>query len=375
MDSMGALASGLAHDLNKALSPILMGIQLISRKTKDPETREMLRVMETSTYRGADMVRQVLTFAGGHGGERELLNVARLIREMESIVLQSLPNSIKTSAMVPSDLWPVIGNSTQLHQVLLNLCINSRDAMQQGGEITLVADNVDLSLQEAKDIPEATPGQYVMLLVSDNGVGIAPEILPRIFEPFFTTKGPDKGSGLGLSTIARIVRNHGGFVSVKSELGIGTTFEIYLPRASDSGAAKALPESSNLPAPGRGELILIIDADQSVREMVSPALTEHGYRILSAANGAEGLTLFNEYVQEVRLVLTDQAGPRPGGTSLLAAIRSRRPNLPIVVMSSETESIDRTGVSQFLPKPFRLEQLLNSVARALDPTIGPPSIA
>jgi CheY-like chemotaxis protein len=228
---------------------------------------------------------------------------------------------------------------------------------------------VDLDAAEADEIRDATPGQYVMLLVSDTGTGIAPEVLPRIFDAFFTTKGPGKGTGLGLSTISRIVRNHGGFVSVKSKVGEGTTFEIYLPRAEPTPvpaptAAHAFVETSA----GRGELILFVDDDRSVREMVAPALADEGYRVLSAANGAEALALLNQHDRDVRLVLTDVAMPVMDGMEMLTALRSRRPDLPVILMSGTldtTKSQTPAGVTSLLLKPFRLEQLLTVIAQAL----------
>ena len=376
MDSIGALAGGMAHDLNNALSPILMGIQLIRRQAHDPETQQMLTVMEANTHRGADMVRQVLTFARGRDGERELLNVGRLLREMENIVRQTLPKSITVTAMVPRDLWPVLGNATQLHQVLLNLCINARDAMPHGGELTLAADNVELSAEEAKAMTDAAAGPYVMLLVSDTGTGIAPEVLPRLFEPFFTTKGPGKGTGLGLSTIARIVRNHGGFISVKSEVGAGSGFEIYFPRADVAPAPSPTPRvpATRLPT-GKGELILFVDDDRSVREMVGPPLLEQGYRLLSAANGAEALVLLGQRAHEVRLVLTDLAMPVMGGAEMLKLLRTRYPALPVILMSGSLDTSKEqppAGVVAFLQKPFRLEQLLTAIDDALQ-SKGPRS--
>jgi PAS domain S-box-containing protein len=369
LDGIGALAGGMAHDLNNALAPILMGIQLIRRELKDPEMDQMLTVMEANTHRGADMVRQVLTFARGRDGDGELLDAGKLVREMENIVRQTLPKSIAIEAMVPADLWLVLGNSTQLHQVLLNLCVNARDAMPKGGELTLAADNVDVSAAEASEIPEATPGQYVMLLVSDTGTGIAPEVMPRIFDAFFTTKGPGKGTGLGLSTIVRIVRNHGGFVSVKSKLGEGTTFEIYLPRAEPVAAPVPSPSPGVVDSsPGRGELILFVDDDRSVREMVAPALADQGYRVLSAANGAEALALLNQHDRDVRLILTDLAMPVMDGMEMLTALRNRRPELPVILMSGTLDTTKNPmppGVASLLLKPFRLEQLLTVIAQAL----------
>jgi PAS domain S-box-containing protein len=369
MDGIGAIAGGMAHDLNNALAPILMGIQLIRNKVSEPEVRQMLNVMETNTHRGADMVRQVLTFARGRDGERELLEVGRLIREMENILRQTMPKSISVQGLVPPDLWPVLGNATQLHQALLNLCVNARDSMPKGGKLTLAADNVEFGAADIVEIPESKPGPYVMVTVSDTGSGIPPEILPRIFDAFFTTKAPGKGTGLGLSTIVRIVRGHGGFISVKSEIGVGTTFDIYLPRAEPAAAVQ--PDTVDAVAstqPGRGELILFIDDDRSAREMVAPTLTEHGYRVLTAANGAEALGLLGQHEREIRLVLTDVAMPVMDGLEMMQQLHSRRPDLPVVLMSG-TFDVEKSPLparaAGFLGKPFRLEQLLAAIADAL----------
>jgi PAS domain S-box-containing protein len=364
MDSIGALAGGMAHDLNNALSPILMGIQLIRRKVEDPETAQMLQVMETNTHRGADMVRQVLTFARGREGDRELLDVGRLLREMAHISRQTLPKNIAVSALSPKDLWLVLGNSTQLHQVLLNLCINARDAMPKGGQLTLAADNVELTVAEAQTIPNASPGSYVMIFVSDTGTGIAPDVLPRLFQPFFTTKGLGQGTGLGLSTIARIVKNHGGFISVKSQLGAGSSFEIYFPRAEANRPATAAATASSLPR-GHGERVLLLEDDRSVREILASSLVEYGYSVLSAGTGAEANILLQQHKAELRLVLSV---PTLNGMAPLQVIRGLCPTVPIIVMSGEVEPSVTQSVPPplaFLSKPFALEQMLSTIASEL----------
>ena len=363
MDTIGSIAGGMAHDLNNALSPILMGIQLIGRKPQDDETRRMLTIMETNTHRGADMVRQVLTFSRGREGELELLNPDRLVREMENIIRQTLPQSIHVAAMVPNDLWPVRANSTQLHQVLLNLCVNARDAMPNGGELSLAVDNVELSATEATTLPGAVADQYVMLMVSDTGTGIPPEVLPHIFDPFFTTKEPGKGTGLGLATIARIVRGHGGFVSVKSEVGVGTSFEVYLPRVQATPGIAAAVIAESQPT-GHGELILFVDNERSLREMAGKSLADHGYRVVFAANGIEALQLLNEQPRDVKLVLTDFDMPIMNGKALVEALRASRPDLPVILMSGELD-LTTQAETAFLRKPFGLEQLLAAISKGL----------
>ena len=372
MDGIGAIAGGMAHDLNNALAPILIGIQIIRDKVSEPDVRQMLAVMETNTHRSADMVRQVLTFARGRDDEQQMLQLGKLILEMENILRQTMPKSISVQSMVPKDLWPVIGNATQLHQTLLNLCVNARDAMPKGGKLTIAADNMELTAEEAKEIADSRPGSYVMVLVSDTGTGISPEVLPRIFDAFFTTKAPGKGTGLGLSTIVRIVRNHGGFVSVKSEVGIGTSFEIYLPRAEAAPATHKAPlaKPSSLKL-GHGELILFVDDDLSVREMVAPTLLEHGYRVLVASNGAEALALFRQHDREVHLILADVVMPVLDGLELTEKVHSLLPELPVILMSGTFEAGQEplpSGAANFLVKPFRLEQLL----AIIDFTLHPP---
>ncbi len=373
VETIGALAGGMAHDLNNALAPILMGIQLLRKHQRDAPTQRMLGIMEASTHRGADMVRQVLWFCRGDEGEQQALTLAGLLEEIERVIRQTFPKSISLAVMTPPDLWPIKGNPTQLHQVLLNLCVNARDAMPQGGKLTLAVDNVQLSQEEAEAIPRGQPGAYVMVLVADTGVGIPLENLPRIFDPFFTTKAPGQGTGLGLSTTARIVALHGGFLNVTSEVGEGTTFELYLPRAP-AGTRPAAPAApAELPR-GAGELILFVDDERSVREMIAPVLTDYGYRALCAGDGVEGLALLGQRGEEVRLVMLDMTMPLWDGRKALAALRQQHPRLPVIVMSGEsappvgTAGLD--GPVAFLAKPFRLEQVLALIARMLQ---GPDS--
>jgi len=360
MNTIGALAGGMAHDLNNALAPILMGAQLLRRKTNDPEARGLLEMMETSTHHGADMVRQVLLFARGRAGDFEQLELAPVIKELEKMVRETFPKNISVESYTPRDLWPVRGNLTQLHQVLLNLCVNARDAMPGGGKLSFVADNVELSPDEAATILEAQPGRFVSLLISDTGTGMPPEVLAKIFEPFFTTKGEGKGTGIGLATVMRIVKSHGGFLRVESEPGQGTSFEVFLPCAPQlEPAAPAPTPVADLPR-GNGELILVADDENAIRDLVSAELRSFGYRVLTATNGAEAVELFQQHAKEVRLLITDSSMPVMDGPQVIAELRRLNPGLPVILTSGEPGAVKMENLTE-LGKPFALEELLSAV--------------
>jgi PAS domain S-box-containing protein len=365
IETIGVIAGGMAHDLNNSLSPVLMGLQLLQQLRADEETRRMLAVMEENTHRSADMVRQMLLFSRGRDSEKEQLSLGGLLRDMERIVSQTFPKHINVATLAPADLWPVTGNFTQLHQVLLNLCVNARDAMTQGGELTLAADNVNLEAAEAAQIPNARPGRFVMLLVADTGEGIATEILPRIFEPFFTTKPVGQGTGLGLSTTARIIAQHSGFINVRSEIGQGTNFEIYLPAAAMVSASDRRKVSPDVWPQGNGELVLVVDDEQSVREMITLALTSQGYRVASAANGADAIALVEQRSADLKLVLLDDDMPVMTGRSALPIIRAQFPALNIVLMSGEADAPPENAGVKKLCKPFPVEELLKMVAESI----------
>ena len=364
MNTIGTLAGGMAHDLNNALAPILLGSQLLRRKATDDESRNLLSMMETNTQRGADMVRQVLLFARGRGGELERLELGALIKELEKLVRETFPRSITVEKFVATDLWSVRGNLTQLYQVLLNLCVNARDAMPNGGKLTFAADNVEMSAAEAAGIPDGTPGRFVSLVVSDTGTGMPPEVRAKIFEPFFTTKGEGAGTGIGLATVLRIVKGHGGFLRVESELGAGTAFEIFVPCAPTVEPA-VKPAPTDLPR-GKGEMILLADDEQAIRDLVSAELTSYGYRVLTATNGAEAVALFREHQHEVRLFITDSSMPVLAGAAAIAAVRAIRADLPVILTSGEAEAeAAKPHAAVVVNKPFALEDLLSAVQQGL----------
>jgi PAS domain S-box-containing protein len=363
MNTVGTLAGGMAHDLNNALAPILMGAQWLKRQAKDDETRQLLSVMETNTQRGADMVRQVLLFARGRGGEFERLELGGLVRDLEKMVRETFPKSIQVESFVARDLWAVSGNLTQLHQVLLNLCVNARDAMPGGGRLSFVADNVELTADEAAKVPDGRAGEFVSLAVADSGSGMPPEVLARIFEPFFTTKAEGQGTGIGLATVLRIVKAHAGFLRVESEPGQGTTFEVFLPRAVAEPAREALT-AAEPPPRGQGECLLIADDEVAIRQLMQSELAAFGYRVLVAADGAEALALFREHLADVKLVITDESMPVMSGLRAVQEMRRLRPALPVILTSGETQA-DLPPQVTVLGKPFSLEELLREVRRQL----------
>ncbi len=354
LNTIGSLAGGMAHDLNNALAPILMGVQLLRRKSTEGETRDLLSLIETSTHRGADMVRQVLLFARGREGDFERLQLGPVLREVEKLVHDTFPKTIIADSFLPDDLWPVLGNSTQLHQILLNLSVNARDAMPHGGRLSFMADNAELDSSEASRIRDGTPGKFVCVSVSDTGTGMPPEVQEKIFEPFFTTKPIGQGTGIGLTAVLRLVKAHRGFVRVQSEPGQGTTFDVFLPASPEAAVVTAAPKQSVLR--GKGELILLADDEQAVRDLLRAELISSGYRVLVAENGRQAVEIFQQNANDICMFITDGSMPILNGLEAMAIIRALKSDLPVIVTSGElNNAMPNVAV---LSKPFSFEQIL-----------------
>ncbi len=369
MESIGTLASGVAHDLNNILTPILMAAPMLRGDLPQNMRDSLVSTIETSAQRGADIVRQVLTFARGVEGKRLLIQPSHLLREMEKIAVETFPKAVIVRNRTPRDLWPVNGDATQLHQVLMNLCVNARDAMPEGGVLTLEAENFSLDESYAAMIPEARVGRYVVLKISDTGSGIPREIRERIFDPFFTTKDPGKGTGLGLSTVSGIVRSHDGFLKVQSETGRGTTFSVYLPAAAGEKTIPSVDSPINMPR-GQGELILVVDDEAGVREVTQAVLRRHNYQVLVAADGTEALALFAERAQDINLVITDVVMPHIDGVALTRALRKMSPDIRVIASTGHAQNHRTTelrslSIQGFIHKPFTVETLLQAVHAAL----------
>jgi PAS domain S-box-containing protein len=372
LESVGTLAGGLAHDLNNILAPIMLSVRILERKlTGDPEGLETVAMLDQLAQRGANIIRQVLSFARGQEGERVPLVVKHVVREVGDILRETLPRNITVHQEVPSDLWSVLGDPTQLHQILMNLAVNARDAMPTGGTITLAVTNVTLDQHFAQMQPEAHPGRYVSISVSDNGTGIAPDHLDRIFDPFFTTKPHGEGTGLGLSMTLGIVRAHGGFVNVYSEPGRGTRFTVYLPAVHEEKVerpAEARPKMAS----GHGELILIVDDEAPIRAMTSQALQAFGYRTLVAEDGTAAVSLFAQRQGDIDVVLLDMMMPFMDGQMTARALDRIRPGVRVIGTSGlegQRRVAEAEGIhfAAFLPKPYTADQLLRVLSEVLAP--------
>lgn len=370
MESLGTLAGGIAHDLNNALSPILMSIALLRDDETNPARRELLDTIDVSARRGADMVRQVLLFARGIEGRREPIECQRLIRDVERIVNDTFLKSITVRVHIEEGLPTIVGDQTQIHQVLLNLCVNARDAMPSGGRLTLAASTVTVDADLAARHPGAKPGGHVVLSVEDTGTGIPPGTLDRIFEPFFTTKGPGLGTGLGLPTSLAIVTSHDGFISVRSTPGQGAWFGVHLPVSATSVARPVAPRQPEMPQ-GTGETLLVIDDEEAVRRVMTRTLEAFGYSVLSAASGAAGVAVYTDQRARIAAVITDMMMPGLDGAATMAALRAVNPAVRILAASGLMDDtvVSRAfeaGARTVLPKPFTAETLLRAVREVLD---------
>lgn len=369
-ESIGILASGLAHDLNNALTPILASVQLLQNKLSDKQSQHLLTILERNTRRSADLIKQVLLFARGLEGEHTLLEVERLIAEIAQIFKQTFSKAIeiRTEILTPN-LWTICGDATQLHQVLMNLCINACDAMPEGGILRISAQNVWIDSKSARLNIDAKVGPYVVITVSDTGTGIPREILEKIFEPFFTTKEVGKGTGLGLSTALGIIKSHGGFVKVLSEVGKGTEFQVALPVTQTPVTHELIDRGAEV-LPGRGELILIVDDEESILEVTKSLLEEKGYQVVAAYNGMEAMTLYQQYQGKIKAILLDIMMPKMDGFVTIKNLQKINPDVKVIATSGQVLShqmLEQLGhsIKTFLPKPYTLQELLNQLQTAL----------
>jgi PAS domain S-box-containing protein len=365
MESLGTLASGVAHDLNNILSPIMMSVPLLRGSPPQASLERLASIIESSAQRGADIVKQVLTFGRGIAGDRLPLQLTHNVLEMEKIAGQTFPKNIAIRNHLASDLPLIDGDTTQIHQILLNLFVNARDAMASGGILTITTEAFDVDESYAANFADAKAGRYVRITVADTGTGIPRDSLDKIFDPFYTTKEPGKGTGLGLSTVIGIVKSHGGFLNVDSELGKGTTFSVFLPVATSGEQRRASVEDKTVPQ-GHGERILVVDDEGALRIVTDAILTRSGYEVVLAADGAEAIAIYARQEKDIALVLTDVMMPLMDGVALSRALRRLNPEVKIIASTGQGEEprkdeLKSFGVDAFLTKPYSAPKLLKTI--------------
>ncbi|MDZ8188920.1 MAG: response regulator [Nostoc sp. ChiSLP02] len=374
LESIGTLASGIAHDLNNILTPILTAAQLLQLKMSDTNERnqQMLKTIENNSKRGASLVKQVLQFARGVEGQRTVVQVNHLFSEIQQIVQETFPKSIELATHIQPGLWAVISDATHLHQLMMNLVVNARDAMPRGGQIRICAENMFIDKQYARMNLDARVGPYIMITVADTGVGMPPEILDRIFEPFFTTKEIGKGTGLGLSTVRGIIQSHGGFITVASQVGKGTEFKVYLPAVEV--AKTPLDEDLEL-LKGNGESILVVDDEIGILETTKISLEIYNYRVLTASDGIEAIAMYAQYEDEISVVLMDMMMPAMDGATAISTLQKMNSQVKIVAVSGlnvNDKLIKIPGIKKFIPKPYTTKELLQTLHSILVEKVTSP---
>lgn len=370
MESLGTLAGGIAHDLNNVLAPILMSVQILNTKVTEPSLKKLITALETSTKRGSEIIKQVLTFARGTEKDFAPQQLRYIISEIEAIIKQTFPKNIQLRTGVSKDLSMVLGDATQLNQVFMNLCINARDAMPEGGRLTVTAEDMYMDESYAHLILDAHPGQYVMITVADTGTGIPLDVQEKVFEPFFTTKERGKGTGLGLSSVYAIIKSHNGLLKLYSEYGKGTEIKIFLP-ATQQKERKSEPILNKDILRGKGETILVVDDELFVLQISKEVLEVQGYSVITAMDGAEATAIFaSKEKNSIQLVITDMNMPLMDGSSTIRALRRLDQDLKIIVSSGLLTNVHSAGLEGldtqgYLTKPYTAEQLLLMVQKVL----------
>ncbi len=369
LDCLGALASGIVHDLNNSLSPIMMASELLRSDLSDPDAARWVEMIHGDTQRCAALVRQILTFVRGSDTARRAVQVRPLLADLKRMIAQTFPPNIACEVDSDADVWAVSADHTQIYQVLLNLAVNARDAMPGGGRLRIEARNTTIGDEHTYINPDASAGPHIMISVTDDGEGIPPAIVERIFEPFFTTKPEGSGTGLGLATVRQLVRAHGGFINLRSHPGEGTQFTVYLPASAEAADSLVSSVPTALPH-GRNELVLVADDEAALREIAKATLESFGYRVVLATNGAEAVARAAEHGAALGLMVTDLQMPHLDGLSAIRAVRALSPQLPIIAMSGSPDAqqaVVRSGmdVQAILTKPLSADALLREMDRIL----------
>jgi two-component system, cell cycle sensor histidine kinase and response regulator CckA len=371
LESVGTLASGIAHDLNNLLTPMMMIVQLLQLQSADSQYLEWVSILEKNIKRGGQLVKKILSFAQGYQGEYIEyipLPIKELILDIQQIIVQTFPKYINIEVAIAEPIWNVSGDSTQIHQILLNICLNARDAMPNGGVLRIKAENREIDAEYVRSNINSQVGSYVEIEISDTGMGISSDIIERIFDPFFTTKDREKGTGLGLSTSLGIIKSHGGFIEVNTEIRKGSSFKIYLPASTSSKVEVAVEKPPEII--GQGEIILVVDDEASVCQVTKSLLEASGYQCLVAQDGVEAVAIFAERKLEIQLVVIDAAMPLMDGLTTIRTLRKIDRNVKVVLVSALAANLeilesDRLNTQGFILKPYTGSELLQTIDRAL----------
>jgi PAS domain S-box-containing protein len=371
LESVGRLAGGVAHDFNNLLTIILSCAEELQRELEaaSPRAKDSLEDIVAAARKAGDLTRQLLAFARKQMIAPEIVDLNGALRQSKKLLGRVIGEDVRVVEQYQADLWPVRCDPGLLSQVVMNLAINARDAMPRGGTLTLSTGNLDLRPGVLPPVPDMGPGPWVRLTVADTGVGMTADVLAHVFEPFFTTKAPGVGTGLGLATVYGIVRQSGAYLTVRSTPGVGSTFDVFFPRAPEDTAATDAPEV--IPPPGT-ETVLVVEDDPKVREVTVRALRSGGYRVLAAEGAEPAYEIVHRHRGVIHLVVTDVVMPGTGGREMARRIVELRPGVRVLYVSGYThDAISQQGVLdegiEFLPKPFTSAALLARVRALLDP--------
>jgi two-component system cell cycle sensor histidine kinase/response regulator CckA len=387
MESVGQLAGGIAHDFNNVLSAIMMATDFLlnAHKPTDPSFQDIMQIKQNAN-RAASLVRQLLAFSRRQTLRPQVLDLGDSLSDLSMLLRRLIGEKVTLDVVHGRDLWPIMADISQFEQVIVNLAVNARDAMPDGGKLLVKTTNVTAEEATRYAYTGMPAADYVLVEITDSGTGIPPDILDKIFEPFFTTKEVGKGTGLGLSTVYGIVKQTGGFIYPESEVGKGTSFRIFLPRhhpePEEAQPAKptaaATPEAETKAAPPAADLtgqgtILLVEDEEGLRGLNARGLASRGYTVLEAGNGIEAVDVFDSRNGQVDLVVSDVVMPEMDGPTLLKELRRRNPEVKIIFVSGYAEdafekNLPEGGQFAFLPKPFTLKQLVASVKETMGPT-------
>lgn len=373
LESLGRLSAGIAHDLNNILLPILMAVEMLGDDIQDGHARSLLGTIELSANRGAHVLKQLLMFGRGTNNQRIPMQMSHAIDEVGRVIRETFPKDVQVLTEVLDADLVVLADPTQLQQILLNLCVNARDAMRGGGSMTLRLESQIVDEALSLSNPGSSTGPHVVISVRDSGTGIEPKDLERIFDPFFTTKEMEHGTGLGLSSVLGIVQGYGGFIQVNSTLGLGTEFKVYLRQHLGRAVAEAQPSARPQSGPRqveKGPLVVVVDDEEAVLDVLGASVGRLGYRVLLINDSTAALSELAERLDEIGVLVTDLAMPGLDGLRFVEELKRRRADLPIVVMTavlqpSQRSSLAALDVRECLLKPFQAAEFMGSVERAL----------